>query len=466
VSRALSSGLFSNPQHFLNPMSLAYLVNQHPKCSQSFIRRELLALESLGFSIQRFSIRSGADLIVDPADRQELAKTRVLLDVGPLGLLGGLVRSVRHPILFLRALALAVRLGRRSDRGLIIHLIYLAEASVLRGWLKRDRIEHLHVHFGTNSTMVALLCRAMGGPTYSFTVHGPEEFDRVSGIALAEKIKHAAFVVGISSFGCGQLYRWCDHRDWNKIREVHCGVDRQYLQRPIEPIADVPHLVCVARLCEQKGQLLLIEAIHQLKLEGILCRLTLVGDGPLRSVIDDRIRDYRLDDHVQITGYVTGDRVQSYILNARAFVLPSFGEGLPVAIMEAFALGRPVISTYVAGIPELVKPGENGWLVPVGDLPQLIQAIKDMLATPIEQLERMGQNGASRVAERHDVTVEGQKIADYFSELLSNVPQACRRADRLTSLKTSPIDAQSMTYGADSPVRDPQRRTLSPIMPK
>jgi colanic acid/amylovoran biosynthesis glycosyltransferase len=449
-------------------MSLAYLVNQHPKCSQSFIRRELLALESLGFSIQRFSVRSGADLIVDPADRRELAKTRVLLDVGLLGLLRGLLNSSRQPLLLLRALILAVRLGRRSDRGLAIHLIYLAEAAVLKGWLTRDRIEHLHVHFGTNSTMVAMLCRAMGGPTYSFTVHGPEEFDRVTGIALAEKIKHAAFVVGISSFSCGQLYRWCDHRDWHKIREVHCGVDVQYLQRPIEPILDVPHLVCVARLCEQKGQLLLIEAIRQLRAEGIPCRLTLVGDGPLRSAIEARIQDYRLGDQIKITGYVTEDLVQSYILKARAFVLPSFGEGLPVAIMEAFALGRPVISTYVAGIPELVKPGENGWLVPVGDLPQLTQAIQDVLATPIEQLERMGQNGANLVAERHDVTVEGQKIADYFTERLSNAPQSCRRADRLGSQRTT-ASIGIRTPGQpsdDSLVRDPQRRTLSPIAPQ
>lgn len=447
-------------------MSLAYLVNQHPKCSQSFIRRELLALESLGFSIQRFSVRSGANLIVDPADRQELAKTRVILNVGLPGLLGGLLRSLKHPVSFFRALALAVRLGRRSDRGLAIHLIYLAEAAVLKGWLNHDRIEHLHVHFGTNSTMVAMLCRALGGPTYSFTVHGPEEFDRVTGIALAEKIKHAAFVIGISSFGCGQLYRWCDYRDWHKIREVHCGVDIQYLQRPIEPISDVPHLVCVARLCEQKGQLLLIEAMEQLRREGIPCRLTLVGDGPLRSAIEARIQDYRLDDQVRITGYVTGNMVQAYILNARAFVLPSFGEGLPVAIMEALALGRPVISTYVAGIPELVKPGENGWLVPVGDLPQLTQAIKEVLATPVEQLERMGQNGAILVAERHDVTVEGQKIADHFTELLSNAPQSCRRADRLVAQPTAPIGARPTQPIDDSPIRDSQRRTLSPIAPQ
>jgi colanic acid/amylovoran biosynthesis glycosyltransferase len=436
-------------------MTLAYLVNQHPKCSQSFIRRELLALESLGFSIQRFSIRSGADLIVDPADRMELAKTRVLLNVGLLGLLGGLLGGLNRPVLFLRALVLAVRIGCRSDRGLAIHLVYLAEAAVLKGWLQRDRIEHLHVHFGTNSTMVAMLCRALGGPTYSFTVHGPEEFDRVSGIALPEKIKQAAFVVGISSFSCGQLYRWCDHRDWHKIREVHCGVDSQYLNRPIEPIPDVPHLVCVARLCEQKGQLLLIAAIQQLRVQGIPCRLTLVGDGPLRSAIESWIQDHGLDEQIQITGYVTEDIVQSHILNARAFVLPSFGEGLPVAIMEALALGRPVISTYVAGIPELVKPGENGWLVPVGDLRLLTQALKEVLTTPVEQLERMGQRGAHLVAERHDVMVEGQKMADHFTERLSHSSQCCRLADRFTSPDISPIETR--------PIARPTPVTVQPV---
>jgi colanic acid/amylovoran biosynthesis glycosyltransferase len=406
-------------------MSLAYLVNQHPKCSQSFIRREIVALESLGFSIQRFSVRSGADLIVDPADRLELAKTRVILGVGLLGLAGGLLRAMLRPTSFVRALALAVRLGRRSDRGLTIHLIYLAEAAVLQGWLKRDRIDHLHVHFGTNSTMVAMLCHALGGPTYSFTVHGPEEFDRVTGLALPEKIRRAAFVVGISAFGCGQLYRWCDRHDWHKIREVHCGVDAQYLNRPIVPIADLPHFVCVARLCEQKGQLLLIDAIARLTQAGMPCRLTLVGDGPLRSAIEALIGQYQLEAQIRITGYVTNDEVQSHILKARAFVLPSFAEGLPVAIMEALALGRPVVSTYVAGIPELVQPGDNGWLVPVGDLDRLTEVLAEVLAAPIDQLEAMGQRGARLVAQRHNISIEASKLSQLLVPFLSAGPDAC-----------------------------------------
>lgn len=393
-------------------MSIAYLVNQHPKCSQSFIRREILALEAQGIPVTRFSVRSGEDLIVDPADQLELERTRVLLSAGAIGLAKALLsEALRHPRTFLKALQTTFKIGLTADRGLPVHFIYLAEACVLKAWLRREGIHHLHVHFGTNSTMVALLCRILGGPSYSFTVHGPEEFDRVTGIALAEKIKQAAFVIGISSFGRSQLYRWCAHADWGKLQIVHCGVDASYLNRPTTPIPDRPNLVCVGRLCEQKGQLLLVEAVRRLVAEGVPCQLTLVGDGEMRPAIEAQIRQHQLQDHIRLTGNATGDEVQKHLLNSRAFVLPSFGEGLPVAIMEAMALGRPVVSTYIAGIPELVKPRENGWLVPAGSIEDLVEALREVLSASVEQLEAMGQAGAEAVAKEHDINVEAGKLA-------------------------------------------------------
>jgi colanic acid/amylovoran biosynthesis glycosyltransferase len=396
-------------------MSLAYLINQHPKCSQSFIRREIRAIEAQGIPIKRFSIRSGEALIIDPADQTELEQTRVILDVGMLGLIQAVLKTaLGQPIAFYQALKFAYNIGAKADRGRSIHFVYLAEACVLKGWLKQEGVSHLHVHFGTNSTMVALLCRRLGGPTYSFTVHGPEEFDRVSGIALAAKIKQAAFVVGISSFGRSQLYRWCDHRDWPKIHIVHCGVDNAYFTQPIDPIPAQPHLVCVGRLCEQKGQLLLVEAVRRLVAEGVPCRLTLVGDGEMRDAIAAQIRQHQLESHIILTGNATGDEVQKHLLNARAFVLPSFGEGLPVAMMEAMALGRPVVTTYIAGIPELVQPGRNGWLVPAGSVEALVEALRSVLGATVEQLEAMGQHGAAAVAREHNIHIEAQKLVRLF----------------------------------------------------
>jgi colanic acid/amylovoran biosynthesis glycosyltransferase len=399
-------------------MAIAYLVNQHPRFSQSFIRREILALEAAGIPIQRFSIRSGDGDVVDPADQREAAITRVVLQGG----IGGMVRlglavartAVSHPIGLWQGLKLAVESGKRSDRGLPVHLIYWAEACVLLHWFRAAQIHHVHVHFGTNSTLVAMLCRAMGGPSYSFTVHGPEEFDRMVGIALGEKIRRSAFVVGISSFGRSQLYRWCEAAQWPKIHIVHCGVDQQYLKPANYPINAAPNLVCVGRLCEQKGQLLLVEAARELARSGLPFQLTLVGDGPLRAPLEQRIAEYGLTQQVIITGVATGAQVQQHLLNSRAFVLPSFGEGLPVAIMEALALQRPVISTYIAGIPELVRPGENGWLVPAGAVPELAAAMRAALTAPVAELEAMGRSGALAVAQHHDITQEAQKLARLF----------------------------------------------------
>ncbi|NET53130.1 MAG: glycosyltransferase family 4 protein, partial [Merismopedia sp. SIO2A8] len=293
----------------------------------------------------------------------------------------------------------------------------LAEACVLFRWLKQAKVDHLHVHFGTNSTTVAYLCRKLGGPSYSFTVHGPEEFDRVKGIALTEKINEAKFVVAISSFGRSQLYRWCDYTQWEKIHIVRCGVDDQFLQQAPVPIPETSTLVCVGRLCEQKGQLLLLDAAHQLMQDhNIPLKLVLVGDGELRPEMETRIADYGMQESVTITGWSSGAEVQHYLNEARAFVLPSFAEGLPVVIMEALALGRPVISTYVAGIPELVTPGQCGWLVTAGSVDDLVTAMHEALTKPIESLEKMGKEGAVRVQKRHNAHTEAKVLASLFQK--------------------------------------------------
>jgi colanic acid/amylovoran biosynthesis glycosyltransferase len=396
-------------------MRIAYLVNQYPKVSHSFIRREILGLESQGVEVVRFSIRSLATELVDDADKIELGRTRQILDVGIVGLLWAVFSTVlTRPARFWQALRLALTVGWGSERGTILHLAYLAEACVLRDWLAQQDIAHIHAHFGTNSTTVAMLCRVLGGISYSFTVHGPEEFDKVQAIALSEKIDRAAFVVAISSYGKSQLYRWCPYAQWSKIHVVRCGVDRDFLNAPSIPLPETPQLVCVGRLSEQKGHALLIEAAARLAAEGRSFKLVLVGDGPLRSAIETEIARCNLQNHIEITGWASNDAVRQFILASRALVLPSFAEGLPVVIMEALALGRPVIGTYVAGIPELVEPGVCGWLVPAGSVTDLTAAMRTVLALPSDRLTQMGAAGTQRIAERHDVLKETEHLAQLF----------------------------------------------------
>lgn len=396
-------------------MTIAYLVNQYPKVSHSFIRREIAGVEACGIRVARFSIRTCGSELVDEVDKLEQELTQVVLGIGKVGLLFALLRVVlTRPLRFLSALWLMLQVGWSSERGILRHLAYLAEACVLLRWFSDSEISHVHAHFGTNSTTVAMLCQELGGPPYSFTVHGPEEFDKVQAIALGEKIKRAAFVVAVSSFGKSQLYRWCEYDQWSKIQVVHCGVDELFLKQEHLPVPAQPQLACIGRLSEQKGHLLLIEAAGRLAAEGLAFKLILVGDGPLRPQIETMIAQLGLQNHVEITGWASNPEVQQQLLASRALVLPSFAEGLPVVIMEALALGRPVISTYVAGIPELVEPGLCGWLVPPGSVESLTEAMRAALQWPVEKLEQMGKVGAFRVAQRHDAAIESSRLAALF----------------------------------------------------
>lgn len=397
-------------------MKIAYLINQYPAVSHSFIRREIQALEKEGLEIVRFSIRSATEL-VDQADQLESTKTRVILGVGIAGLLLALLRVVlTQPLRFTQALWLTVKMGWRKDRGVIVHFAYLAEACVLLGWVKQAKVDHIHSHFAFNPTAVALLCHVLGGTPYSFTVHGPESIDRAIILSLEEKIKQASFVVAISSYCQSQLYRWCDRAYWSKIHIVHCGLDRSFFDSPLTPVPDTNQLVCVGRLNEQKGHLVLLEAAHHLALEGIKFKLVLVGDGSLRSPVENLIHQFELDDYITITGWADNAAVQQYLLNSRGMILASFAEGLPVVIMEALALGRPVVSTYIAGIPELITPGLSGWLVPSGSVTDLTAAMGELLQTPTPQLSEMGQQGAKQVALQHNIAIEARKLACLFRQ--------------------------------------------------
>ncbi len=200
----------------------------------------------------------------------------------------------------------------------------------------------------------------------------------------------------MSSYGRSQLYRWAEPRDWKKIRVVHCGLDAQFTQLPEPQSASAAGaLVCVGRICEQKGQLLLLEALRIVLDRGLDARLVMAGDGPMRKQIEERAAGLGVADRLRITGWIDGAQVRSEILGARALVLPSFAEGLPVVIMEAMALGRPVISTYIAGIPELVLPS-CGWLVPAGDVEALAGAMIECLAADEPRLRDMGRAGRER----------------------------------------------------------------------
>jgi colanic acid/amylovoran biosynthesis glycosyltransferase len=398
----------------VNRPKIAYFINQYPKVSHSFIRREILAMERQGFEIQRIALRGWDADLVDAEDMRERERTRYVLQAGVAGLILAVIRILfTRPVRFFAALKLALKMGIRADRPWPFHLACLAEACRIFPWLRESGARHIHAHFGDNSTEVVMLQKILGGLSYSFTVHRTE-FDRPEFLKLGEKIRHAAFVVAISSFGRSQLYRWADYADWPKVQVVHCGLEQAFHDIHPVPIPETPRLVCVARLSEEKGQMLLLDAVSLLVRKGINLELVLAGDGEMRTELASHIAHHNLQNNVRITGWISSDQVRKELLAARALVLPSFSEGLPVVIMEAMALRRPVLATYVCGIPELVRHGVDGWLFPAGDVVWLAAVLEEFLATPAESLERMGEAARLRVLERHSVDTEAKKLAQLF----------------------------------------------------
>lgn len=407
-------------------MRIAYLVNQYPMVSHSFIRREIQALEGLGVAVERIALRGDSGTLVDAGDSGERARTAYVLQAGMARLACcGLATLLRRPAGCMRAGLAALRMARKSLRPFYIHAIYLVEACYVAKLCAAAGADHLHAHFGTNSAEIAMLASLVSGIGYSFTVHGPDEFDQAESIGLGEKIRHSAFVVAVSSYGRGQLFRWTQAADWTKIKVVHCGIEPAFHQDGADVRRQRRQLACVGRLSEQKGQLLLLQAMGLLLGRGVEFELVLAGDGELRRQIEADVVRLGLQGRVQVTGWVSSAEVRAILLSSRGLVLPSFAEGLPVVIMEAMSLRRPVLTTYIAGIPELVLSGSNGWLVPSGSVGELADAIEKFLAMPDAELARMGEAARARVLERHDIAVEAAKIAAHFSAAIAARARPC-----------------------------------------
>lgn len=397
-------------------MKLAYFTNQYPKISHTFIRNEICALERSGVEITRFAIRRANEALTDPADLRELARAEILLERGAAEILKNLSRTaLRRPFAFAKALRTMLKMGWRSQRGLARHFVYLAEACLLQTLCAERGITHVHGHHGTNPAAVALLCKMLGGPSYSLTVHGPEEFEDNARLALDLKIANAEFVVSVSEWGRAQLMRRCEPAQHAKIFVVRHSIDEKYFDVEPAPVPNTVQLVWVGRLAEQKDPLLLVRAIEKLGREHVSCTVSMFGDGPLRAVLEKEIARCGLERVIALRGWANRKQILDVLQKSRALVLSSYAENTPSVILEAFAQARPVVSTNVGSVAELVRDGATGWLVPPGDADGLARALRSVLETGTASLSEMGKTGRRFVQENFDADTQARQLRALFN---------------------------------------------------
>ena len=400
-------------------LRLAYLCDQYPAISHTFVLREIEALRRLGAEIATVSIRaSNPDHLKAAADKREFETTYAVLPVGVAKLPAvHLTAFARQPVRYLATLLWALRTGHGSARGRLWQLFYFAEAVLVWGKLRREGLSHVHAHFTSPAADVAMIVARLGrGWSYSFSAHGTDIQTADQGL-LAEKVRNARFVVCVSDFGRSQLMTLVDDDHWSKIHVVRCGIDLAQFDgdRPASASSGELRILNVGRLHPVKGQAVLLEALAIVLEGGVEARLTIVGDGERREALERRAAELGVADRVTFAGNVGQDDIRAFYERADVFCLPSFGEGIPVVLMEAMAMRVAVVSSRIMGIPELVEDGVGGLLVPPGR-PDLVAAALRRLASDPELRERLARQGHDKVATDHD----GSRAAEQLQELFAS----------------------------------------------
>lgn len=355
--------------------TIAYLVSEYPGKSHTFIRREVAELRARGLTVETISIRVPDPNDTSELDTQERARTHVVLGSKGKLLTEAMLAALSNPLGFARTLGLALRHRAPGAKAALWSLFHLAEALVVARMLKRTGARHLHSHFANSGSTVALLAGHFTGVPWSFTVHGISETDYPAGVMLGDKIRHADFVACASWFMRAQSMRVVEPSHWDKMAIVRCGIDLATLP-PAPPRAPGPvRLICVGRLSSEKGHSGLLVALAKLVAAGRPVVLELVGDGPLGDMLRGEVAALGLGEHVHFIGRLDERSTLARIAAADVLVLPSLMEGLPVVLIEALALGKPVVSSWVAGVPELVEPGRTGLLFAPGDWARLAECL-------------------------------------------------------------------------------------------
>lgn len=386
-------------------MRIAYLISQYPAASHTFIRREIAALRQRGLDIQTFSVRRPLpEEIMAPVDYQEFENTWYIFPISPVTLLRShVVAFIQAPLNYLQTLVLAFHHRVPGLRALLYAVFYFAEAILLTQELKRRHVDHLHNHFAQAGAIVGFLASHYLKLKWSLTLHGLCDFDYEAGQLLNQKVAAAQFVACVSHFGRAQAMRLTNPIHWYKLFVSRCGIDMENL--PVHLGQETPsrvRVLCVSRLAVEKGVLGLIEALAIAIKRGANLELRLIGEGTERIHIEQRIKEQGLQERCLLLGRASEPEVFKEFTLADVFVLASFMEGLPVVLIEALALGVPVIAPSIAGIPELIESGQSGLLFSPANWEELAERLVQ-LSSNSQMRIRLATEGQHRVKREFNI---------------------------------------------------------------
>jgi colanic acid/amylovoran biosynthesis glycosyltransferase len=406
-------------------MRVAYVMTHHPRVATSFITDEVRGLSALGCEVEVFAINPPDEVEKSSeAARRIISETTYLKSVGVFGLAWSVLRLMRrHPVGFIRVAREAVSSAGSDPARVVRRLAHVAMAAHVVERCRVAGISHVHGQFGLAPASIAWFAAALGNLaprerwTWSFTIHGFHDFVDQAEARLDLKGSAADLVVCVSDHTRAQLCRLTEPEHWDRFRVVRCGIDLDtFARRAPRRTAGPPVIVTVARLSAEKGHLVLLEAVEGLGRSGIPVSVRIVGSGPAERLIRTEIARRGLDSCVDLLGERRHDEVAQLLADADVFCLPSFAEGLPVSIMEAMAIGVPVVCTGVNGVPELAVNDLTALTVAPGNAEELRAALARMLTEP-GLGDRLARNADLLVKERHDLYANTAALYDLFASM-------------------------------------------------
>lgn len=394
---------------------IACVVPRFPKLTETFVLREMLALEELGIAVELFPLFRRRDGVEHPEAagfarraRHVALFSREVLDAN----LAALRRQTRR---YFATLFLVLRRTLPSPRFLLGALVLFPKAVHFARTMRRLGVQHIHAHFASHGALAALVAHRLSGIPFSFTAHGSDL--HVDQTALRWKLEEAAWAVTVSEHNREFVRKRLGDAAARKLQVIHCGVETGRLLPAPPPDGESFEIACVAALREVKGHVHLINACGILRDRGLRFRCHLVGDGPLERPLRRHVARHGLGEQVRFHGPLAHPDVLARMHAAHVVALCSIEdragrrEGVPVALMEAMSCGLPVVASRISGIPELVRNGHSGLLTPPGDAWAIADALEYLARSPAERL-RLGAAGRAAVVRDFDLGRCVRRLAD------------------------------------------------------
>jgi len=389
----------------MSAQRIAYFAEIFPSKSETWIHHEIDELRRLGWEVRVYATHPRPDDVTD--ELKYLQSYTVYLSEQPKQI----GRAIRR--LFDRRLLVPVLKGLLTDTSILRQKAQVLRDILYTGLLfdevQRFEPDILFAHFAGTRTNLAVFHSLLSGIPYGFKMHAADVFTRVGLLRL--KCKHAAWIGTISNFNLTFLRRVNPEVDFAKLNIHKCGLplDR-FAYAPKEKPSVPRRMVAVGRMVRTKGFDTLVKASHQLRQRGIDHNLIIIGDGPQRPELQRLIESLGLHDAVRLPGYCSPREVQTALAEADAFVLPvgwdpilKIPEGVPVALMEAMAVGIPVVSGRTAGIPELIEDGITGFLANPGDHSDLAEVVARLFSLSNEDRGSITLAARQKIVSEHDI---------------------------------------------------------------